>query len=318
MLFGFWEGFFLIYFAAFTNAQGQFGGSQASCNPATQAAVYIGCYDITSRVIAQAAGSYAYPFQISPYPNDYSSSTGNYQDLSSYVELGSPIGTVKAYADYNFTNGDGPFRNGIYYNSLTPANCTTACRGHGYAYSAPIPTGVCICSSFPPLGLAVLNTGYPYADGGPNNVAPDTYCHSTNGCPGDYNQNCGSNVTGLVGLTTSTYAPFYVDQSFPYFQQTALAEATGTNHYVYMGCFSLPTNDGLMGASQLAFQPPTVSTPWPYGARTVPGSQPATLSSPTVYTSILGCFTACAYFGFPFAGVVPGSGGSTGYSTYDI
>lgn len=294
--------------AAFADAQGQYGGSQATCS-ASQKAVYIGCYDITSSIISPyplTAGNSFYPFQITPYPDDYMTQTP--LDLSSYVKIGHEVGTVLGYADYVLPNGGGDFRNSFLYNSITPSNCTIACRGHGYAYSALVPKGPCICGTYPPLGVPT------YKDGGPNNKIPDSMCRSTSGCAGDYNQNCGNNPG------TEYYAPFYVDQSFPYFatiskQQTSVGAALNNNNYKYMGCFSLPADGTPNGATQLTYTPPTSSIHWPYDSSTyIPGS--------SSYGTILGCFQACALLGFPFAGLIPGAGGTNagaypGISTYE-
>ena len=180
-----WGGISLLPFAAFVSAQGQLGGSQASCN-SSQPAVYIGCYDVSNSVLSpygSTAGNYFYPFQISPYPNNYESSSGNYTDLNSYVAVGNPIGSPLGFADYNFTDGNGPFRDSFLYNSMTPANCTIACRGHGYAFSALISKGDCICGSFPPIAPS---SRFSYTDGGPNNqlldVGDNQMCRSASGC----------------------------------------------------------------------------------------------------------------------------------------
>lgn len=89
-----------------------------------------------------------------------------------------------------------------------------------------------------------------------------------------------------------------------------------------MGCFSLLADATAQGTTQLAFITPTSQTTWPYNQffspnlYTILGSGPTTSSSQG-YASVADCFSTCASMGFPFADVVPGTGGSTAYSTYD-
>lgn len=100
-------------FTAGVNAQGSRGGIQyPPCNAAIgQGARYYGCWDVTP-----APGA----------PNFYNVSISNSVASTQYYPgwLG-PGSTVD--------------------NSINPANCTIACRGHGYKYSALFNGNQCEC-----------------------------------------------------------------------------------------------------------------------------------------------------------------------------
>lgn len=96
-------------FASYAYAQGSLGGTQFPPCVAPQGAQYYGCYVIDP----PAGGSAFYNLTIQPTSTD-----------------------IRYYPGWFSAN--------INYNSVNPANCTTACRGHGYKFSA-LYNGQCQC-----------------------------------------------------------------------------------------------------------------------------------------------------------------------------
>lgn len=99
--------------AAHACAQGSLGGVQyPPCSSAIgQTAQYYGCWDITP-----FAGASSF------YNVTIVGSTGSTSYYPGWVSPG-----------------------GLYDDSVNPANCTTACRGHGYKYSALYNGQQCLC-----------------------------------------------------------------------------------------------------------------------------------------------------------------------------
>ena len=107
-----------LVLAAQVYAQGSVGGVQyPPCNAAIgQTAQYYGCWDIT------------------PFPG-----------ASSFYNV-SITGTKTSNQYYPGWVSPG----NLYADSVTPANCTTACRGHGYKFSALFNGQVCQCGKANP------------------------------------------------------------------------------------------------------------------------------------------------------------------------
>ena len=98
--------------AARAYAQGSLGGQQYPPCAAPQAAQYYGCWNISPSL---NAGQAFYNLSI--------------------------VGTTTSIAYYPGWVSPG----GLYDDSVNPANCTTACRGHGYKFSALYNGQYCYC-----------------------------------------------------------------------------------------------------------------------------------------------------------------------------
>ncbi len=116
-------------------------------------------------------------------------------DLSGGYDLtieGPPLNTVSrvpidvgpSYFPGWVDTGSAPFAR-FFENSVTPGNCTTACRGHGYRFAA-LANKSCHCGSYPPP----LPLGIPANP----NLPAGNECFNTNvqigSCPGDHTQQC--------------------------------------------------------------------------------------------------------------------------------
>jgi len=221
--------------AVLARAQGMLGGQQyPPCNSSIlQGSQYIGCYDLTNEVLElQITGTD--PTLYSYYPG--------------WIETSDP--TIPAYYD----------------NSVDPANCTVACRGHGYKYAALYGGSVCRCMGNMP------STPAPHSSTNPLDPVTLNSCHAPGqylpgNCPGDSSQFCG----------TGTYADVYVDNSFPLL--STINSTVEENHYSYIGCFH-PGGGGNVNVGQLSYRVPAANL--------------------TGATSLTPCFEFCATLGFPF------------------
>lgn len=216
-------------------AQGYLGGTQyPPCNSSiSQGSQYLGCYDLSHEVLQlQITGTD--PLYYSYYPG--------------WIETGDPTAAA------------------LYDNSVDPANCTKACRGHGYKYAALYGGTYCRCMGNAPSTLA------PQSSTNPQDPVILNSCHVPlpgipGNCPGDSTQFCG----------TGNYADVYVDNSFPLL--STIDPNVEQNHYSYIGCFH-PGNGAVANIPQLSYPVPAVIA--------------------ASFTSLNGCFKYCATLGFPF------------------
>ena len=222
-------------FAALARAQGSLGGQQyPPCNSTIlQGSQYIGCYDLSNEILElQITGT-------DPTLNSY---------YPGWIETGDP--TTPA----------------LYDNSVDPANCTVACRGHGYKYTALYGGTVCRCMGNSPSTLAPRSSTNPLDPVTLNSChVPGQYLPGN--CPGDSSQFCGTGI----------YADVYVDNSFPLLSTINPTEEE--NRYSYIGCFH-PGSGGNVNVGQLSYRVPAANL--------------------TGATSLTPCFEFCATLGFPF------------------
>lgn len=208
-------------FATFANAGGQQGGVQYPPCQANQVAQFVGCYNVVL-----GADPFVNLFTITPQTSTFPAITANLLSLPAGVFLGTTTTPVASSYNLGPALGDGA---GYYAEdqpftvSVTPYNCTVACRGHGYAYSALYAdvldtTFTCACAPFLP-STALINTISPSTSNVCNNNLAD------NPCPGDASQFCGDYVHALV----------YVDNSYRLVNTLTVAQQTA---YTYVGCFN--------------------------------------------------------------------------------
>ncbi|KAI9743836.1 MAG: hypothetical protein M1818_002570 [Claussenomyces sp. TS43310] len=192
------------------NAPQQFLGEAGGSGPCVgtknsldfEGSQYLGCFDFSGD---------APPAAISPSP------TGAYYPF--LVANGGVSTTYTATAQYPaWTMGSSAF----YSNSLTPRNCTLACRAHGYSYAALVGDASCQCGTFAPT----VQTS-PFSTN-PSDNGTSNYCHGGSPCLGDSTQYCG--------YPGGNVADVYVDNSFPKWGTWSNTAQAG--NYKYIGCFA--------------------------------------------------------------------------------
>ena len=109
-------------------------------------------------------------------------------------------------------------------NDLTPLNCATACRAHGFKFTILI-NNACKCSPYPPP-----NT---FARTSISQIDPNSACHSGDNCAGDPTQQaCGRSQNNIA------YADIFIDATYPDPLQIP-APGIEAGKYRYLGCFDL-------------------------------------------------------------------------------
>jgi hypothetical protein len=116
-------------------------------------------------------------------------------------------------------------------NSLTPANCTIACRAHGFKYAVLI-YPECHCGSYPP----------PTAPSSTSQTDSKSPCHHGTGylpCPGDpTNLACGYHNDN-----SHYFADIFIDITFA--DPDSLVVADEKVKYSYLGCFDFNSGGSL-------------------------------------------------------------------------
>lgn len=196
------------------SAQGSLGGSQASCTTA-QAWKYYACY---TGMLYHRNSCYRCTCALT---------------LTTDVQNG-------AHASFTWllsSSATSPNYYPGYTGSLTPAVCTTGCRGHGFPYAALYNGTQCYCGTRIPSRQpgTSAQSGYGSTSGTrPGGVATLSNCQVENvTCSGDSTQYCGGNAAAAV----------YLDPSF-----TTGTTATGSSNYAYVGCFT-DTSPGALYAT---------------------------------------------------------------------
>jgi len=189
------------------------------------------------------------------------------------------MGLGAGFYDFMITNVGGSAYPGFQQNdspwqaSLSPANCTMACKAHGFKYTALIGDAQCHCGTISPAARGLPTSSLSSLK--QTDSAEANTCHSNNwkACPADfYVWACGY----MVGGANTFQADLYIDSTFASESALALIDETQQSRWGYLGCFT-------MGASLSAALQPVGYT--------------------NQFSTATSCYAFCASLYMPLAGM---------------